>query len=131
MTASRTAGGIARFHFEELCARPLGSLDYLAIARGFHTIIIENIPRLDFARRNETKRFITLIDILYEHHVKLICSAAAPPETLYQAERGHEAFEFARTISRLAEMQSESYLALPHGRGDSAASGDSTGLVET
>ncbi|CAN1526480.1 COG1485 Predicted ATPase [Rhabdaerophilaceae bacterium] len=131
VVAKRTAGGVARFSFDELCAQPLGSLDYLAIARGFHTVIVENIPRLDFSRRNETKRFITLIDIFYEHHVKLICSAAAVPDALYRAERGHEAFEFVRTVSRLTEMQSESYLSLPHGRGHSEASGDSSGLVET
>ncbi|MCA1952562.1 MAG: cell division protein ZapE, partial [Hyphomicrobiales bacterium] len=67
----------------------------------------------------------------YEHHVKLIVSAAAEPAGLYMASRGHEAFEFDRTVSRLIEMRSEAYLALPHGRPDSQASGDSTGLVET
>lgn len=125
------SGNVARLTFDELCARPLGSLDYLGLARAFHTVILDEIPRLDFARRNEAKRFITLIDILYEHHVKLICSAEAPPDRLYKAEQGHEAFEFDRTISRLTEMQSESYLALPHGRPDSEASGSTTGLVET
>jgi cell division protein ZapE len=131
LVATRTAGGVARFRFEELCDRPLGSLDFLAIARAFHTVIIEDIPRMNFERRNQAKRFITLIDILYEHHVKLIASAAARPDDLYRAEIGHEMFEFSRTISRLTEMQSESYLALPHGRADSQASGDTTGLVET
>lgn len=131
LVVERAAGGVGRFTFDELCARPLGSLDFLAIARNFHTVILENIPRLTFERRNEAKRFITLIDILYEHHVKLICSAAAMPDKLYKAELGHEAFEFDRTVSRLTEMQSESYLALPHGRADSEASGNSTGLVET
>ena len=127
----QASGGVARLSFEELCARPLGALDYLALARNFHTLVLDEIPRLDFNRRNEAKRFITLIDILYEHRVKLICSAEAPPDRLYKAELGHEAFEFDRTISRLTEMQSESYLALPHGRDGSEASGDSTGLVET
>lgn len=125
------AGAVARARFEDLCARPLGSVDYLALAREFHTLVLDDIPQLNFALRNETKRFITLIDILYENHVKLIASAAAPVERLYQASQGHEAFEFDRTVSRLIEMRSESYLALPHGRGDSAASGDTTGLVET
>jgi cell division protein ZapE len=127
----RAAAGVARASFEDLCARPLGAVDYLALARNFHTLVLDDVPRLDFSRRNETKRFITLIDILYEHHVKLIASAAAEPVGLYVASRGHEAFEFDRTVSRLIEMRSEAYLALPHGRPDSQASGDSTGLVET
>ncbi|MCZ8184286.1 MAG: cell division protein ZapE [Beijerinckiaceae bacterium] len=127
----QAAGAIARASFDELCNRPLGSLDYLAIARTFHTLVLDDIPALTFERRNETKRFITLIDILYEHHVKMVCSAEKPVESLYVADRGHEAFEFDRTISRLMEMRSESYLALPHGRTDSEASGNTTGLVET
>ncbi|MCZ8376520.1 MAG: cell division protein ZapE [Beijerinckiaceae bacterium] len=131
LTLPQAAGAIARTSFDELCNRPLGSLDYLAIARTFHTLVLDDIPALTFDRRNETKRFITLIDILYEHHVKLICSAEKPVDALYVADRGHEAFEFDRTISRLMEMRSESYLALPHGRPDSEASGNTTGLVET
>lgn len=131
LTLPQAAGGIARASFDELCNRPLGSLDYLAIARTFHTLVLDDIPALTFDRRNETKRFITLIDILYEHHVKLVCSAEKPVEQLYVADRGHEAFEFDRTISRLMEMRSETYLALPHGRPDSEASGNTTGLVET
>jgi cell division protein ZapE len=131
LTLPQAAGGIARASFDELCNRPLGSLDYLAIARTFHTLVLDDIPALTFDRRNETKRFITLIDILYEHHVKLVCSAEKPVEQLYVTDRGHEAFEFDRTISRLMEMRSETYLALPHGRPDSEASGNTTGLVET
>lgn len=131
LVVERAAGGVGRFSFEELCGKPLGSLDFLSIARHFHTVLLDDIPKLDLSRRNEAKRFITLIDILYEHHVKLICSAAAMPDQLYQAKTGHEIFEFDRTISRLIEMQSESYLALPHGRVDSQASGNTTGLVET
>ena len=128
---AQTAGGVARASFDELCNRPLGALDYLALARRFHTLVLDDIPALTFARRNEAKRFITLVDILYEHHVKLICSAEKPVEALYVSERGHEAFEFDRTISRLIEMRSEAYLGMPHGRADSEASGHSTGLVET
>lgn len=131
LVVERAAGGVGRFSFEELCGKPLGSLDFLSLARHFHTVLLEDIPRLDLSRRNEAKRFITLIDILYEHHVKLICSAEAMPDQLYRAKTGHEIFEFDRTISRLTEMQSESYLALPHGRADSQASGNTTGLVET
>jgi cell division protein ZapE len=125
------AGGVARASFADLCDQPLGAVDFLALARNFHTLVLDDIPVLDFERRNQTKRFITLIDILYEHHVKLIASAAAEPTGLYHAATGHEVFEFDRTLSRLIEMRSESYLALPHGRVDSEASGNTTGLVET
>lgn len=128
---ARASGGVARASFAELCEKPLGAIDFLTLARNFHTLVLEGIPRLDLSRRNEAKRFITLIDILYEHHVKLIASAGAEPHELYHAKTGHEIFEFDRTISRLIEMRSESYLALPHGRADSEASGDTTGLVET
>ena len=125
------SGGVARANFADLCLKPLGSIDFLALAQNFHTLVLDEIPILDFERRNETKRFITLIDILYEHHVKLIASAAAAPTALYHAATGHEVFEFDRTVSRLIEMRSESYLALPHGRADSEGSGNTTGLVET
>lgn len=123
--------GIARFSFADLCSKPLGASDYLAVAERFHTVILEDVPVLDFARRNEAKRFITLIDAFYDQHVKLLVSAAAEPHLLYHAEQGREAFEFDRTVSRLIEMRSDEYLALPHGRGDSRASGETTGLVET
>ena len=127
----QAAGGVARFSFEDLCSKPLGAADYLAVAEEFHTVILENIPRMDFERRNEAKRFITLIDALYDSHVKLLASAEAEAPELYRAETGREAFEFDRTVSRLIEMRSEEYLSLPHGRADSADSGHSTGLVET
>jgi cell division protein ZapE len=127
----QASGGVARGSFADFCQNPLGSLDFLALARNFHTLVLDDIPKLDLGRRNEAKRFINMIDILYEHRVKLIASAEAEPQALYHANTGHEAFEFARTVSRLIEMRSESYLALPHGRPDSEASGDTTGLVET
>jgi cell division protein ZapE len=106
------ARGVARFTFEELCARPLGSLDYLALARRFHTVILEGIPRLSGDNRNEARRFMTLIDALYEHHCNLVASAEALPESLYPA--GDGSFEFQRTVSRLQEMQSKDYIAKPH-----------------
>ena len=83
------------------------------------------------ANRNEARRFIILVDALYEHHVKMVASAAAEPHLLYVAEGGYEAFAFDRTVSRLIEMRSQDYMALPHGQVDSAASGTATGLVET
>lgn len=127
----QAAGGVARASFAELCARAYGASDYLALARGYHTLILDGIPVMDIERRNEAKRFIILIDALYENHVKLVASAAAEPTGLYVARTGREAFEFDRTVSRLIEMRSDDYLALPHGQADSAASGDATGLVET
>jgi cell division protein ZapE len=124
------AGGVARFSFADLCAQPLGAADYLAVAQDFHTLILDDIPRMGFERRNEAKRFIILVDALYETRVKLLASAEAEPQDLYGAETGREAFEFHRTASRLIEMRSEEYLSLPHGREDQGA-GDTTGLVET
>ncbi|UZF90278.1 cell division protein ZapE [Bosea sp. NBC_00550] len=127
----QAAGGVARAGFADLCAQAYGASDYIALAQRFHTLVLDGIPILDFDRRNEAKRFIILIDTLYEHHVKLVASAAAEPHELYHARQGREAFEFDRTVSRLIEMRSEEYLAMPHGRPDSTASGDTTGLVET
>jgi cell division protein ZapE len=127
----RAAMGVARFFFHDLCEQPLAAADYLRIAHEFHTIIIDRIPVMGFDQRNAAKRFIILIDTLYDHSVKLIASAAAEPDGLYQASDGFEAAEFKRTASRLIEMRSHGYLALPHGRRDSAASGSSEGIVET
>ena len=109
------AAGIARFTFASLCAKPLGAADYMAVARQFHTVILEGIPVMGEENRNEAKRFITLIDTLYDGGVKLVASAAAEAQELYTAKEGREAFEFDRTISRLIEMRSEEYLARPHG----------------
>ncbi len=112
----KCARGVAVFSFKRLCANPLGSADYLTIARAFHTVIMLAIPQLERGKRNEAKRFVTLIDALYEHGVKFLCSAAVPPADLYPA--GDGSFEFERTVSRLIEMQSEDYLARGHGKVD-------------
>ena len=126
-----SAQGVARFSFADICEKPLAASDYLRLAHDYHTIMIDRIPVMDYPERNAAKRFIALIDTLYDNAVKLMASAQADPLSLYLATEGHEANEFKRTSSRLIEMSSESYLALPHGHKDSAASGSSTGLVET
>jgi cell division protein ZapE len=127
----RAAMGVARFFFHDLCEQPLAASDYLRIAHEFHTLIIDRIPVMGFDQRNAAKRFIILIDTLYDHAVKLIASAGAEPAAIYQASDGYEAAEFRRTASRLIEMRSNAYMALPHGRRDSTASGSSEGIVET
>ena len=126
-----SAHGVARFSFADLCEKPLAASDYLRLAHDYHTILVDRIPVMDYPDRNAAKRFIALIDTLYDNAVKLMASAETDPQSLYLATEGHEAGEFKRTSSRLIEMSSESYLALPHGHKDSAASGSSTGLVET
>jgi cell division protein ZapE len=105
--------GVAVFSFRRLCGEPRGAADYLAIARRYHTVIIVGIPRLGPENRNEAARFVTLIDALYEHKVKLLAAADAAPEHLY--EEGDGRFEFERTVSRLKEMGSDDYLAEGHG----------------
>jgi len=111
----KAAMGVARFSFPELCGVPYGASDFIKIAHEFHTLIIDHVPVMDYARRNEAKRFIILIDTLYDNSVKLVASAEAEADKLYIADEGFEALEFKRTASRLFEMRSESYLALPHG----------------
>ncbi|MEO0033052.1 MAG: hypothetical protein RIS94_2810, partial [Pseudomonadota bacterium] len=110
--------GVGVFSFKRLCAEARGAADYLAIARHYHTVIVVAIPQLGAERRNETARFITLIDALYEHKVKLIATADAEPAGLYDTHAGGDdegRFMFDRTVSRLLEMQSQDYLALGHG----------------
>lgn len=108
----RAAAGVACFSFDQLCGQPLGAEDYIRIAERYHTLILDGVPRLKEDRRNEAKRFMTLIDTLYEHKVKLVMAAETPPHDLYRG-RTH-GFEFERTISRLMEMQSNDYLAADH-----------------
>ena len=127
----RAAMGVARFSFHDLCEQPLAAADYLRIAHEYHTIILDHIPVMTFDNRNAAKRFIILIDTLYDMNVKLIASAAAEPDALYRADEGYEAQEFRRTASRLIEMRSEEYLARPHGAAHSLLSGSSSGIVET
>jgi cell division protein ZapE len=107
----RAAGAAARFSFADLCDAPLGARDYLAIADKYDTIFIDRVPVLDQTRRNPAKRFILLVDTLYDRHIRLFISAEAPPQGLYQGRPGvTEAFEFDRTASRLIEMQSREWL---------------------
>ena len=103
------ADGTARFSFSQLCERPLSAADYLTLAGAFHTLVLDDIPQMGPHLRNEARRFVTLIDTLYENKTRLICSAAVAPDALYA--QGDGSFEFARTVSRLAEMQSADYLA--------------------
>jgi cell division protein ZapE len=127
----RAAMGVARFSFDDLCEQPLAAGDYLRIAREFHTVLLDRIPVMDYDRRNAAKRFIILIDTFYDHAVKLLASAATAPGALYCAQDGFEAFEFKRTASRLIEMRSQAYLAMPHGHGHAVRAGSIEGLVET
>jgi cell division protein ZapE len=106
--------GVAVFSFKRLCGEARGAADYLAVARRYHSVIIVGIPLMRPEKRNEAARFVTLIDALYEHKVKLLAAADAAPEALYSA--GDGAFEFQRTVSRLIEMQSQDYLAEGHGQ---------------
>src|SRR5712692_5253493 len=132
----RATMGAARFSFHDLCEQPLAAADYLKIAHEFHTIVLDRIPAMNYEDRNEAKRFIILIDTLYDNAVKLVASEATDPDALYRIGDGFEAQsfeaqEFKRTASRLIEMRSESYLAQPHGRRDSTASAVVEGIVET
>ena len=106
----QSANGVARLPFSQLCEEPRSAADYLALAHRFHTIFIEDIPVIDSENRNVAKRFILLIDTLYDNHIRIVVSAAVPPEELYKAKSGTEGFEFKRTISRLHEMQSSDYI---------------------
>jgi cell division protein ZapE len=105
--------GVARFDFQDLCVQPRSAADFLAVAQQFHTLLLDHIPLLTPEMSNPARRFVLLIDTLYDEGVKLICSAAVPPQALYPHGDGADAFR--RTASRLAEMQSEDYLRKGHG----------------
>lgn len=107
-----SANGVARFDFEALCGEALGAGDYLALASHYHAVVLDGVPRLSPDNFDRARRFIVLIDALYDHRVKLVASAAAWPDQLYQRGEGARAFE--RTASRLEEMQSQEYLGLAH-----------------
>jgi cell division protein ZapE len=119
LAVPRAARGVAWFDFAELCEQPLGAADYLALTERYHTLILADVPQLTPDRRNEARRFITLVDALYDRRVNLIVGAAAPPEALYPGGEG--AFEFQRTVSRLMEMQSRAYIESPPRTGAAAA----------
>ena len=106
------AQGVARFDFEALCGQPLGAGDYLALATHYQALVLDGVPRLSPDNYDVARRFIVLVDALYDHRVKLVASADAEPDLLYAAGEGARAFE--RTASRLEEMQSRDYLSLPH-----------------
>ncbi len=112
LAVPRAAGGVARFDFRTLCAAALGPGDYLALATHFPALVLDDIPLLSPDSYDAARRFITLIDALYDHRVKLVASAAAEPDALYRAGDGSAAFR--RTASRLVEMRSRDYLDLPH-----------------
>ena len=117
VVAPRCARGLARFTFDDLCARPLGASDYLAIVRRHGAIFIDRIPQMSSGDRDEARRFVTLIDAIYESRTKLVCSAATAPGALYRHGDGAfegGAFEFERTASRLIEMRSIAYLGSEH-----------------
>ena len=114
VTVPAHGGGAARFSFDELCRAPLSAADYLAIAGQFHTVVIDDIAILTADERNEAKRLVMLIDALYEHKVKLVCSAQAEPAALVATGKG--AKEFERAASRLIEMQADDYQKRPHVR---------------
>lgn len=112
LRVDKHAQGVAWLTFAELCVRPLGANDYLSLAKVCHTLLLQGIPALTIEERNEAKRFVTLIDALYDNRVKLVATAQTAPEGIYPS--GDGSFEFHRTVSRLHEMQSEQYLALAH-----------------
>ncbi|MBB3997511.1 cell division protein ZapE [Aureimonas pseudogalii] len=130
----RAGNGAARFAFADLMQRPLGAGDYLEIARRYDTVLLDGVPVMAEGERNEAKRFILLVDTLYDAHRRLAVSAAVPAHELYRGRSGTEAFEFDRTVSRLVEMRSGDYLAeaarLRSGTGGGADTGATADAAE-
>lgn len=124
VTVPLAGAGAARFTFADLCEAPLGAADYAAIAGRYHTVFVDRVPVMGLANRNAAKRFIILIDTLYDRKIRLFISAAAEPDGLYRGSSGTERFEFARTASRLNEMQSAAYL-------ESSRAGQASNLTDT
>ncbi|MDX1380558.1 MAG: cell division protein ZapE, partial [Xanthomonadales bacterium] len=112
LRARRRGDGVAWFGFRELCVAPRSSADYIELARAFNTVLLSGVPVMDDRDNDPARRFVNLVDEFYDRNVKLLVAAEAPPDALYRGER--LAFEFRRTASRLAEMQSHEYLARPH-----------------
>ena len=108
----RRGNGVIWFDFKALCGGPRSQNDYLELARGYHTVLLSHIPKMTSHQASEARRFTWLVDIFYDRKVKLVATADCPPEDLYT--QGTMASEFSRTVSRLTEMQSREYLALPH-----------------
>jgi len=111
VSVEKAAGGVARIHFDDLCRKPLGAGDYLALAERFHTLFLQGLPVMEIADRNAAKRFINFIDAWYDRGRVLIVEAQAGPAKLYPVDHGTEAFEFDRTVSRLREMQGDDWLS--------------------
>ena len=109
--ALRRAGGVVWFDFRTLCGGPRSQNDYLELSQQFHTVVLSDIPRMSAGMASEARRFVWLIDVLYDQRVKLLMSAECPPEELYTA--GAMSGEFHRTVSRIIEMQSREYLESP------------------
>ncbi len=114
LAVPRAGNGVAWFGFDALCRQALGPEDYLAIANRYDTVVLDGVPILKEDTRNEARRFMTLIDTLYERRVNLVMAAQAAPPELYRGDT--HSFEFERTVSRLMEMQSDDYLRLEHRR---------------
>ena len=122
ITVPEQAGGVARFSFDKLCRRPLGAGDYLQIVRAYHTIILSDVPVMDGGQRNEARRFINLIDTLYDNRTRLVVSADAEPDRLWRGKDGHESLAFSRTASRLIEMRSDVFFSAGRGAKKAAVS---------
>jgi cell division protein ZapE len=130
LEARRVAGGQAWFDFVALCAGPRSQRDYLELARRFNTVLVSGVPRMTPSMANEARRFTWMVDIFYDHRVKLLLAAEVAPEELYR--EGANSREFARTLSRLTEMQSHEYMALAHDPAELAPAreGEPRGLTE-